>query len=149
MPNTPPKFLWSDVWLLTAIYLAGPRGSAVPLEFIIGAGDYINHAIFTVSELNSGLSRLQRAGLIMVHENGVALTPAGDELVTPTSEKSVNALKHMENIRKHLGAEDWKPGLDPNSANDSESATTYVTAASVHEAYEAYCNSLKRKKKKK
>ncbi|QIF03786.1 hypothetical protein [Roseimicrobium sp. ORNL1] len=149
MMKTPTKFLWSDAWLLMSVYFAGPRGSVAPLEHVIGAGDYINHSIFTVSELNGGFSRLQRAGLIAVHEHGFSITPAGEELVTPSSKKRLRVLKHMHDIREQLGAEAWKPGLNPNETDDPERTTTYVTEVSVHEAFNAYLKNLKRKKKKK
>jgi hypothetical protein len=149
MPDTPSKFLWSDAWLVMAICYAGPRGSVASLESIIGVGDGINHAIFTLSELNGGLSRLQRAGLITVCENGFSMTPAGEKLVIPSSKKSVGLLKRMENICKQLGAEDWKPGTNPHAAGDPESDVNYVDDAMFDAAYKAYKNSMKRTKKKK
>ncbi|RBP44268.1 hypothetical protein DES53_10487 [Roseimicrobium gellanilyticum] len=149
MMSSPSTFLWSDVWLLTSICLAGPRGSAVSLETIIGVGDGINHAIFTPSEVNGGFSRLQRAGIIRVHEDGCSLTPAGEKLVTPSLKKPLSLAKRMEHIRKQLGAEDWKPGTDPHAADDAETEVRYVDDAMFDAAYKAYKNSMKRTKKKK
>ena len=54
---------WSDAWLLLAIVYASRTGDAT-LDKIIAAGDAINHAIFTPSELESGLARLLAGGYI-------------------------------------------------------------------------------------
>jgi hypothetical protein len=48
-----------DAWVLTAIALS--RGT---LRDIIAAGDFINHAILSFEELEGGMRRLSRAGLV-------------------------------------------------------------------------------------
>ena len=52
---------WSDAWLLTAAYFT--QENPVSLRGVIGAGDGINHAIFTDDELDHGMTRLTAAGL--------------------------------------------------------------------------------------
>jgi hypothetical protein len=61
--NAPPSkaFVWSDAWLLLSlIYARGLADRATISEY----GDFINHAIFTRKELEGGLSRLVRSGLV-------------------------------------------------------------------------------------
>ena len=52
------KWSWSDAWLLTAAYFT--EENPVSLRGLIGAGDAINHAIFTDNELDHGLTRLRQ-----------------------------------------------------------------------------------------
>ncbi|HKO41952.1 MAG TPA: hypothetical protein VJU84_01575 [Pyrinomonadaceae bacterium] len=47
------RYNWSDAWLLLAIIYAGRDGDATLLR-ILAAGDFIEHAIFTPDELESG-----------------------------------------------------------------------------------------------
>ncbi len=62
---TDVRFLWSDVWLLQAIYYAS-RVEPARLSLVIGAADFINHAIMMYEELSGGLARLDREGLVVV-----------------------------------------------------------------------------------
>ncbi len=59
-----PGYRWSDSWLLLAVLWAA-RDGAASLSAIIGAGDAINHALFTPAELNGGLARLIDGGLVV------------------------------------------------------------------------------------
>jgi len=63
MDNKQPQFLATDAWVLTSIYSAALGGEPT-LARVIGTGDFINHAIFTLHELNGGLLRLHEAGFI-------------------------------------------------------------------------------------
>jgi hypothetical protein len=60
------KYTWRDSWLLLAMYGGTLSNKTTKLKDIIALGDYINHAIFTTSELNGGLSHLHRGKLIKV-----------------------------------------------------------------------------------
>ncbi len=65
----------SDTWVLLAIlYGGGQEGKA--LREIIGAADYINHAIPGYEELEGGLARLAAAGLV-ARRGGRYLAGAG------------------------------------------------------------------------
>jgi hypothetical protein len=55
------NFVWSDAWLLLSlIYGKEP----LDRHRIRDIGDFVNHAVFTDSELEGGLHRLQSSGLI-------------------------------------------------------------------------------------
>ena len=63
---------WSDAWLLTAAYFT--QENPVSLRGLIGAGDGINHAIFTDDELDHGMTRLTAAGLARLEGETIVLT---------------------------------------------------------------------------
>ena len=63
MRNENLNYLWTDAWLLLSIIVAD-RGNGADLEGIIGAGDAINHAIFTAEEIQGGLHKLVRGGFV-------------------------------------------------------------------------------------
>jgi hypothetical protein len=73
--NLRPHFLWSDAWLLLAIALTDD-GNGASLRRIIGAGDYINHAVFSDMELKRGLVLLAKAGYI--YEQGSLFFISGE-----------------------------------------------------------------------
>jgi hypothetical protein len=63
----------SDVWVLNSICLCTSKGAT--LRDIIGAGDYIEHAIMTKDELFGGLKRLHKAGLLIQKGDRYKLAP--------------------------------------------------------------------------
>jgi len=48
------SYLWTDAWLLLSIIYAS-RHEGATLKYIIGYGDALNHAIFRMEEVESGL----------------------------------------------------------------------------------------------
>lgn len=70
-----------DAWVLKAISCTSPAGHA-GLTDVIGAADYLNHAIITEREFTKSVGRLLAAGLIGVDLNRDAywLTEAGRAL---------------------------------------------------------------------
>ena len=77
--QTATRFLWSDAWLLQAILYASREGPA-PLPMVIGAADFINHAILTCEELSGGLARLSLEGLVAVSPAGFGTACSGRAL---------------------------------------------------------------------
>jgi hypothetical protein len=77
-----PQHRHSDAWLLLAImcvYRSEPPIERLDLEAIVGAGDAINHAIFTDAELRGGFVRLARAGHITIEGEYCMVTDAFHE----------------------------------------------------------------------
>jgi hypothetical protein len=66
----------SSGWLLTAIYFAGPTAmkDAEAWSYVIGTGDWINHAIFTYEELASALCDLASRGLVTERRGQLVLS---------------------------------------------------------------------------
>src|SRR4051812_49385128 len=108
-------FLWSDAWLLTAVFYARRAEGSATLPDIVGYGDAVNHAIFNPEELESGLARLVSAGLLL--EVGEAFEPAGEarkwyaEFITTNSSNT----RSMDFVGEKLRAEPYKPGIDPRN----------------------------------
>lgn len=65
------RFEHSDGWLLVSILYCAKKAN---LDDIIAKGDMINHAIFTLKEINEGLSRLVNEGFIEVNDKKIILT---------------------------------------------------------------------------
>jgi hypothetical protein len=63
-------FLWSDAWLLLSLIYAREPADRDHLRAV---GDFINHAIFTDEELDSGLARLLQAGHATEHDGRLGL----------------------------------------------------------------------------
>ena len=57
-----PAFTSTDAWILAALALCH-REEGAPLDAIISAADYLNHAIPTQEELKTALAKLKLAGL--------------------------------------------------------------------------------------
>ncbi|OGS22173.1 MAG: hypothetical protein A2252_04185 [Elusimicrobia bacterium RIFOXYA2_FULL_39_19] len=57
------QYSLSDAWLLLSIMLS-VKEETVSLKNVIAAGDFIQHAIITRDEINSGICKLQSDGFI-------------------------------------------------------------------------------------
>jgi hypothetical protein len=100
-----PRFLWSDAWLLAAIFYAHRAEGAATLDEIIAYGDAINHAIFNPEELDSGFARLVGAGL--VSEIGGAFVPTGQatQWYEEFQRASITNIGSMEWVSERLDAD--------------------------------------------
>lgn len=103
---------WSDAWLLQSIYYAKndtPTGARFPA--IIGAADFIEHAIMNYEELASGLSRLEEVGLVHVTDDlsCVTCTPNALAIIEPIVKRHREVLKVKELIEKEINATRWSP----------------------------------------
>lgn len=83
------KWTWSDAWLLTAAHFT--QENPVTLRGLIGAGDGINHAIFTDDEIDHGLTRLSAAGLARLEGETIVLADEAIHLC----EKAVGTERYM------------------------------------------------------
>ena len=91
----------SDAWLLPAIIYAG---GAATLERIIGAGDWINHAVFNPDELESGLARLAAGGLIKEKKKIFSATLKVRRAYAKTASPRRAVDKELSDIRQFIGA---------------------------------------------
>jgi hypothetical protein len=105
---------WSDAWLLLAIIYADKPGGAT-LDKIIAAGNAINAAIFTPTELESGLARLTRSGFI--EENAGLFVPTKNaQLRTKLGHTSRSMHNELRDVAKLLGC---PSAIDDQPAQDS------------------------------
>ena len=129
---------WSDAWLLAAIYHCSKEKPAGLVE-ILAAADFINHAVLNLEELQSGLFRLEKAGLI--NQTGPQLcfqcTPAALAKIKLLLNKSKTALHLWKELENSLNVIRWIPGEPvPHPANMHSYPA--LTAAAYQEAVDNY-----------
>lgn len=113
MPRTlNTNFVWSDGWLLHAIAIAAEKIPA-SLKDVIAAGDALNHAIFTYTELQAGLAKLLAAGYIEHERDNFRLSSIFAEEYTRLS-KGRSIRKQRQAIEQYLQATPWQPDHDLN-----------------------------------
>ena len=144
MINRSGSLLSSDAWLLAAIYGATIGGEPT-LARVIGAGDFVAHAIFTLAELNGGLSRLERNGYIFIENELFLLTSKGEEATSIDPEARKGILHHLETVRNRIGAPDWETRTDPNAAGDPGNTNLYVTQEKYLQAIDEHRKSFGKK----
>ena len=129
---------WSDAWLLTAIYHSAVSRAA-PLTHILAASDLINHATLTLEELQSGLFRLEKAGLIS--RDGRSLTfrcsPASLERIGRLNPPSKSLFDLWKAIEVSLDAVPWVPG-EPVPHPDNFSSYPGLTVSIYSRALTSY-----------
>ncbi len=126
--------VWTDAWLLHAILISAPDGEA-SLDVVIGAADGIQHAMLTFDEIDGGVARLSRAGLIEIRNKRFHLTAAGTEL-----RRRVEALpvrKAEQELRTELAIPDPEPPFRPTPADPAWMSHAF-TIDDVREADKAY-----------
>ena len=96
-------FTSSDIWLFLSI---GAAESSPPADLanVLFAGDAINKAVFTRSELRRGLSKLTRAGLVSESEGFYSLTNAGRAMLQKAQARGRTWMLVREQLEKQLGA---------------------------------------------
>jgi hypothetical protein len=115
------QFRWSDAWLFESISVAcAETGVRAPLAEVLRAADGVNKTPISFQELNGGVSRLERAGYVTLHEDvSLSLTPAGMTLLTEARAAwSRERLSFMEAVERVLGAVAWTRNDDPRAASD-------------------------------
>jgi hypothetical protein len=111
---------WSDAWLLAAIYQCSKEKPADLVE-VLAAADFINHAVLNVEELQSGLFRLENAGLIQraeAQQLSFQCTPEALAKIKLLLKKSKTALQLWKELENSLAVARWIPGEPlPHPAN--------------------------------
>ena len=95
---------WSDDRVLTAAYF--PKQNPVTLTELFGAGDAVNHALFTDDELEQGLTKLRAAGLVQWDGDVITLTEKALRLCDEAVESTQYIRKAMKRIEEELRAID-------------------------------------------
>ena len=149
------QFQASDAWLLLAIIIAADDDVAT-LDEIVGAGDFINHAIFTNDEMESGLYRLARGGYIEEVDGNfrpTKLTLEKYEEICRKNKRSI--LGQLDLLRESIGAKPWVFGGSfprPENRYKYPGITTEKLAQAVekyHKRATAILEQLDEKRRKK
>jgi hypothetical protein len=121
------SWVWSDAWVLTAAYVTEQNPAS--LTDLIGAGDYINHAILMDEELEHALTHLGAAGLTRLEGEGILLTEEGLRLCDDAVKPERYILEAVEKVEQALRRIDL---------SDQELTPIKVREAAVREAIERY-----------
>ncbi len=142
------EFLWSDAWLLQAIALAAEKAPA-SLRDVIATGDFINHAIFTYTELQTGLAKLLAAGYIEHEHDRFRLSPTFTEKYVRLS-KFRGIHRQYQAIEKYLQVTPCQPGCEPNKLEQNwlyQGVTHEDFDKAVQEYHQRFQVTQSRKKK--
>ena len=130
-------YQWSDAWVFLAVALAG-NGDWAALDAVIAAGDGIEHAIFSWEELDGGLSRLCRGGLVELGPKGYRLAAPGLAVyqhVAATRRQLGNLLAAVEH---QIGAAPWQRDDDPRAAARNPALPELVSEVAYVRAVQTY-----------
>jgi hypothetical protein len=130
-------FTWSDAWLLAAVYCACLGGEPT-LSRILAAGDFINRTVFSLSELNGGLDRLERGGFVALQGGLCVLTELGRAATLPDPKAKKGVFYHLETVRERLGVAACTTTEEPGPVGDGGHPKVYVTEGMLHEALAEY-----------
>jgi hypothetical protein len=124
---------WSDAWLLLAV---GCRLNLeeVSLPELIATADGIQHAVPTFAEVDGGLARLSRLGLVGVRGSHVGLTPDGLDLLSRTASPRKPLLDWQEDLERALNAAPWSPGRVPDAARRDAALPRAISREEYDEA---------------
>jgi hypothetical protein len=123
-----------DVWLLHAIALASGKEPAT-LRDILSAGDYINHAIFTWSEIQIGLSKLLGASCIESEDKRFKLNQRLTEEYAHIAKQHRSIYKQTDALEVYLRA---LPVTKDNSAEFVLSITQTDFEVAVKEYQQSF-----------
>jgi hypothetical protein len=135
---------WADAWILLSIMYATQRASPAVLTDIIAAADYINHAILTRGELETGFARLVDGGYVTHEAQGFSLTEAAKSFWSSTGSQERTASAAHQAVARFIGAPAWVPGEPLPEA----STELYVSEAHYAAAVRQYLGTMGRAAKK-
>jgi hypothetical protein len=103
------RWAWSDAWFLTAACIC--ETNPVDVVDLIGAADYINHAILLDEEINDGLMRLAAVGLVRLDGSDIAVTDQGRRLYEEASAAIHSVLKATDAVNRALNRLNLPPEI--------------------------------------
>ena len=136
MSQEPLQFQASDAWLLLAVIIAAGDDVAT-LDEIVGAGDFINHAIFTNDEIESGFYRLTCGGYIEEVDGDFRPSEIALKQYKTISGKRRAVLDQMDSLREFLAAKPWVFGV-PFPRPENRYTYPGLTKEKIAEAVEKY-----------
>ena len=142
-PTEQQRFIWSDAWILLSVIYATQRASPATLTDIIAAADYINHAILTRGELETGFAHLVDGGYVTCEGHGFSITEAVKSFWSATGSHERTASGARGAVAKFIGAPPWTPGPLPEA-----STVHYVSEADYAAAVRQYLESMRQPAKK-
>lgn len=134
------KFQCADPWLLLSIIYAN-GDSKSDLTTIIGYGDFINHAIFTLQEIQGGMYRLIHSGYVVKKKNLYLPSSRILDAYNKFAKKNKVVIKQLDFIRQELNAPEWSSKYDPTNAN-RDGICKEINKKTLDLAYSLYKKSM-------
>ena len=126
-------FDWWDAWILLAVIYATRSSPAATLAATIAAADYINHAIVTRGELETGLRRLFDNGLLTHNERGYSPGELPPEFWAAFGSQRRTVADDLQAVTSFLGTPRSGPGPPPSPHTED-----FVTKAQYKAAVDEY-----------
>jgi hypothetical protein len=130
-------YRWSDAWVFLAVALAG-NGDWVALDAIVAAGDGIEHAILSREELDGGLNRLTRGGLVEVEHKRCRLAASGLVVYQHVSAAHRQLGKLLTAVQEQIGAAPWRRDDVPPAVARDPDLPELVSQAAYEVAVRSY-----------
>ena len=124
---------WSDAWVFASVFGYDQNERRIDIAEIIGRGDIINHAIFTLDELKSGFKMLQVLKLIKINDGNLSLTSDAINIRARVTKKNRDLLSMVDLIIKELNSVEV---LD----NEIVSDVSFLTPELLDSEYKKYKN---------
>jgi hypothetical protein len=111
------------------------EGGEATLEDVVGTADMINHAMLTFEELDGGIARLTRAGLVTLVGKRLQLTTRALNLLGGLVEMAPRAAE--QRIRAALGVPEprWPPSPTDVGSRMTSAAFTVEDLSRAEEVY--------------
>lgn len=135
MNNVTKYFTSKDAWVIAVILWRTDNRGPVDLSRIIEAGDVINHAIFTLRELQDGFYKGQKKGLFCIKNNEVVLSQTAIKIRDKIQKGGSGLFSIVENVEKALNS----PRLKLHDIEDRRiDKCNFLTDENLSKAYREY-----------
>jgi len=130
-------FEFSDAWVFMALFQYASEWKKIELSNIIAQGDMLNHAIFTLEELNNGFRKLQIKGLIKIKGDQIILSDEGLKIKKSVMDSGVGFFSMVDNALKKINTKKLRlENVDPNLISSCE----FLSDKTLSRAYHQYTN---------
>jgi hypothetical protein len=134
-------FSWADCWVITGILWATPNEADIDLAAIVGAGDMLNHSIYSEKELKDGFMKAQKKGLISIQGNKIILLAKGQEIKTKVQNMRGGLFSIVNNMQKKLNSRRTKLF---DQLDEDINPCIFINEKTVGESYRKYSSFSKK-----
>lgn len=130
----PIQFIRTDAWIIWAVR---QDESGTDLPGLIAAADNVNHAIPTFKEINRGITKGLRTGILVATDHGIKYSDKYSEEIWAIIEAPQKAYDSWGALYDYLRGRDW-------SENNQDSLRT--SEEDVNKAFDIYLRNIRRRK---
>lgn len=125
--QSPFACIWSDAWVMTSLLLIGKN--PITLAHLIGAADFLNHAIPRTDEVNHALSILCSNEFLRIDDNANILVADKADAIKDAAFQKAKMFDKIEIVRQYLIQHATVPCL---------AVQEYFTDGDMTQAYKKY-----------